>query len=88
MQINVDNKTDHTLKYLGAAFYDNDGSVKTSPQDIPAQSTGKGGSLEKVGGADGLFGLIAYSTPDPTQTLVIYIQMPAATGSLDQCFVK
>jgi hypothetical protein len=87
MQINMKNETSNALKYLGSAFYDKNGEVKDSPKDIGAQSTGDGGALEKAGGTDGLFGLIAYSCPDLLKTLVIYIEMPATAGTLNSCFV-
>ena len=87
MRISIANKTDNTLRFRGAAFYDKDGDVNSNPKDITAQSSGDGGALEKVGGSDGLFGLVAYSCPDLYKALVIYIEMPAATGSLNHCFV-
>ena len=88
MQININNKTNNTLTYLGAAFYDEDGNVRRLPKNIPPKSIGDGGSLEKVGGGDGLFGLVAYATPDPAKTLVIYIEMSATAGTLNHCFVR
>lgn len=88
MSINITNKTSSVLNPLGAAFYNQDGDVQQQPQTIQAHSDGSGGVLEKVGGSDGLWGLVAYTTPDPSKTLVIYTPMPAATGSLDQCWVR
>jgi len=88
MQITINNQTDSTMTYLGAAFYDGDGDVKSQGSDIAPRSTGNGGTLEKVGGSDGLFGLVAYSCPDPTQMLVIYITMPATSSTLNHCYVR
>lgn len=87
MTINITNNTDNDLKPLGATFYDGDGDVQQQPKTVLAHSTGDGGVLEKVGGTDGLFGLVAYATPDPTQTLVIYITMPALSGTNNHCWV-
>lgn len=87
MQININNQTDHPMKYLGAAIYSDYRDVKTNPSDIALRSTGNDGTLEKAGGTDGLFGLVVYSCPDPTLMLVIYLTMPATTGTLDRCYV-
>lgn len=87
MQININNQTDNTMKYLGAAFYSDDGHVVTQASDVSSRSSGNGGTLEKAGGSDGLFGLVAYTCPDPTQMLVIFVTMPALTGTLNHCWV-
>lgn len=87
MQITVANNTSSTLITLGAAFYDGDGLVSLPPQSIAPRSAGDGGTLIKSGGTDGLWGLVAYTIPDETKTLIIWTPVPAATGSLGFCKV-
>lgn len=76
------------MKYLGAAIYAGYGEVRAAGSDVAARSTGNGGTLYREGGSSGLFGVVAYSCPDPTQMLVIYIYMRALAGTLDRCYVR
>ncbi|KAK1953677.1 hypothetical protein LY78DRAFT_697747 [Colletotrichum sublineola] len=87
MAIKITNNTDSDLKPLGTEIYNGYGDVQQQPDTILARSNGSGGVLEKVIGSDGLFGLVAYSTPDPNQTLVIWTTMPATAGTKNHCWV-
>jgi len=87
MAIKIVNNTDKDLNFLKSAFYNGDGDQQQAGSLVAAHSTGDGGVLEKAGGTDGLFGLVAYSTPDPARTLVVYIAMPATSGTFNHCTV-
>lgn len=81
MTLNVFNKTKETLVAAGGAMLEGYGYVKAPPADIAANSKGFGGLLERDVVPPGLFGLVAYHTPDPTQNLIIWVEMAAGKSS-------
>lgn len=90
MTIHIKNKTDSELEPVGTALYKHDGKVQQLPHTVPEHSSHSGGVFEKADGSKGpgLFGLVAYSLPDPDKILVIYIAMPSPKGTLDQCWAS
>lgn len=82
MDLKVENKTSQTLYSSNQAIYGGYGYVERASKNVDAGSKGEGGQLAKGGGASGLFGIFTYDCPDPEKKLVIYVEIPHATGTL------
>ncbi|KAF4336081.1 hypothetical protein FBEOM_10077 [Fusarium beomiforme] len=87
MSIKVDNYTNVELKPIGTAFYPGCGEIQHEPKPVASATSGTPFVAQKNEKAGGLWGVAAYSTPDPGEILIIYFAIPEDGGSYNRCWV-